>query len=168
MLRLHSNSFSDLAAFLTALPPDFSYEGGGKLQICVSWLLPRRVCMASRKQEHIEQITERCLIAKKKLVSRNELRETKNIGARDLDELIAKFLLQVFLTQMKNKNSRSWSRKLTINTSRFLVPIFSVSLSPFLETKIFIEQLDISLGFAQCVLVFFMLYKLVWLATNQH
>ena len=52
--------------------------------------------MASRKQEHIEQITERCLIAQKKiLVSRNELRETENIGATDLDELIANFLLQV-------------------------------------------------------------------------
>ena len=51
--------------------------------------------MASRKQEQIEQITERCLIAKKKLVSRNELRETENIGATDLDELIANFLLQV-------------------------------------------------------------------------
>ena len=52
--------------------------------------------MASRKQEHIEQITERCLIAQKKnLVSRNGLRETENIGATDLDELIANFLLQV-------------------------------------------------------------------------
>ena len=44
----------------------FVCEGGGKLYIWVSWLLPRRVCMASRKQEHIEHITERCLIAKKK------------------------------------------------------------------------------------------------------
>ena len=52
--------------------------------------------MASRKHEHIEQITERCLIVQKKnLVSRNELRETENIGATDLDELIASFLLQV-------------------------------------------------------------------------
>ena len=51
--------------------------------------------MASRKQEHIEEITERCLIAQKKnLVSRNELRETENIGATDFDELIANFLLQ--------------------------------------------------------------------------
>ena len=32
---------------------------------------------------------------KKKLVSRNELRETENVGATDLDELIANFLLQV-------------------------------------------------------------------------
>ena len=32
---------------------------------------------------------------KKNLVSRNELRETENIGATDLDELIANFLLGV-------------------------------------------------------------------------
>ena len=52
--------------------------------------------MASKKHEHIEQITERCLTAQKKIsVSRNELRETENIGATDLNELIANFLLQV-------------------------------------------------------------------------
>ena len=97
MLRIHSNSFSDLAAFLAEPPPNFPCEGGGKLQICMGWLLPRRVCMASRKQEHTEQIRERCLIAqkKKKIDSRNELRETENIGARDLDVFIANFLLQV-------------------------------------------------------------------------
>ena len=33
-------------------------------------------------------------LLKKILVSRNELRETENIGARDLDVLIADFLLQ--------------------------------------------------------------------------
>ena len=34
-------------------------------------------------------------LLKKNLVSRNELRESENIGARDLDVLIANFLLQV-------------------------------------------------------------------------
>ena len=33
--------------------------------------------------------------SKKILVSRNELRETENIGATDVDKLIANFLLQV-------------------------------------------------------------------------
>ena len=33
--------------------------------------------------------------SKKILVSRNELRETEDIGATDLDELIANFLLEV-------------------------------------------------------------------------
>jgi len=52
--------------------------------------------MALRKQEHIEQITERCLIApKKNLVSRNELREIQNIDANDVNVFIANFLLQV-------------------------------------------------------------------------
>ena len=52
--------------------------------------------MALRKQDHIEQITERCLIApKKNLVSRNELREIQNIGANDVNVFIANFLLQV-------------------------------------------------------------------------
>ena len=64
-------------------------------RFCVGWLLLRRVCMASRKQGHIEQITERCLIAQKNLVSRNELRQIEYICARDLDVLIANFLLQV-------------------------------------------------------------------------
>ena len=32
---------------------------------------------------------------KKRLLSRKELKETENIGATDLDELIANFLLQV-------------------------------------------------------------------------
>ena len=45
MHHLHSNNFSDLAAFLVAASPNFSCEGGGKLWICVSGLLLRRVCM---------------------------------------------------------------------------------------------------------------------------
>ena len=49
--------------------------------------------MASRKQEHMEHITERYLIAQKNFSW--ELREIENIGARDVDVLIANFLLQV-------------------------------------------------------------------------
>ena len=63
--------------------------------ICVSSLLARRVCMALRKQEHIEQMTERCFIAKNKLFSRTVLSEIENIGARDIDMVIANFLFQV-------------------------------------------------------------------------
>ena len=48
------------------------------------------------------------------------------------------FIEIVFSTQIKNKNSRSWSRKLAINTCRSLAPIISVSLSSFLETKFFL------------------------------
>ena len=48
--------------------------------------------MASTKQEHFKQITERCLIAQKKF-SFKEGAETDNINATDLDVLIANFLL---------------------------------------------------------------------------
>ena len=51
--------------------------------------------MASRKHEHIEQITERCLIAQKKNFSFKERAERDNIDATDLDVLIGNFLLQV-------------------------------------------------------------------------
>ena len=78
--------------------------------------------MASRKQEHIEQITERCLIAKKKFILRNELRETENIGATDLDELITNFLLQVheflFLICVKKTISMKILVLRVINSSR--------------------------------------------------
>ena len=78
------------------------------------------------------------------------------------------FIEAVFLTQLK-RNSRAWSRKLAINMSRSLAPIFSVSLSCFLQTKIFLSnERDMSLWFAYCVLVFLMLYKLVKRATNRH
>ena len=78
------------------------------------------------------------------------------------------FIEIVFLTQIKIKNSCTWSRKLAINSSRSVVLIFSVSLSSFLETKFFFEQWDISLWFARWVLVFLMPYKFVWAATNRH
>ena len=52
--------------------------------------------MALRKQEHIEQITERCLIAQKKFNFKERAeREIQNIGARDVNVFIANFLLQV-------------------------------------------------------------------------
>ena len=66
--RLHSNSVSDFGGFFISASFKFSCEGGEEFQICVSQLLPRRVCMALRKQEHIEQITEKCLIAQKKFI----------------------------------------------------------------------------------------------------
>ena len=74
--------------------------------------------MGSRKQEHIEM--SHC--SKKLLVSRNELRETENIGATDLDELIANFLLQVheflFLICVKKTISMKILVLRVINSSR--------------------------------------------------
>ena len=39
--------------------------------------------------------------------------------------------------KFKNKSSRTWSRKLAINTLTSLEPLFLISLSSFLETKFF-------------------------------
>ena len=60
--------------------------------------------------------------SKKILVARNELRETENIGATDLDELIANFLLQVreflFLICVKKTISMKILVLRVINSSR--------------------------------------------------
>ena len=60
--------------------------------------------------------------SKKILVSRNELRETENIGGTDLDELIANFLLQVreflFLICLKKTISMKILGLRVINSSR--------------------------------------------------
>ena len=60
--------------------------------------------------------------SKKILVSRNELRETGKIGATDLDELIANFLLQVheslFLICVKKTISMKILVLCVINSSR--------------------------------------------------
>ena len=96
--------------------------------------------MASRKQEHIEQIAERCLIAQKKnLVSRNELRETENIGATDFDELIANFLLQVceflFLNCVKKTISMKILVLRVINSSRQEIALYGVIFTRCLWEK---------------------------------
>ena len=61
-------------------------------------------------------------LLKKNLVSRNELRETENIGATDLNELIANFLLQVreflFLICVKKTISMKILVFRVINSSR--------------------------------------------------
>ena len=61
-------------------------------------------------------------LLKKIIVSRNELREIENIGARDLDLLIGSFLLQVreflFLTCVKKTISRKILVLRVINSSR--------------------------------------------------
>ena len=61
-------------------------------------------------------------LLKKILVSRNELRETENIGTRDLDVLIANFLLQMreflFLICVKKTVSLKILVFCVINSSR--------------------------------------------------
>ena len=79
--------------------------------------------MASRKHEHVEQITERCLIAQKSFSFEERAeRESENIGATDLDELIVNFLLQVseflFLICVKKTISMKILVLHVINSSR--------------------------------------------------
>ena len=74
--------------------------------------------MASRKQKHIEQITERCLIAQKNLVSRNELREIENIDARDLDNFLLQVRELLFLICVKKTISMKILVLRVINSSR--------------------------------------------------
>ena len=53
-------------SFLAAPPNFFQKERRKKITGCVSWLLVRRVCAASKKQEHIiQQTTERCFVIEK-------------------------------------------------------------------------------------------------------
>ena len=78
--------------------------------------------MASRKQEHIEQITERCLIAQKSFSFKERAREIEIIGARDVDVVIANFLVQVrefwFLIFVKKTISIKILILRVINSSR--------------------------------------------------
>ena len=63
--NLHSNGFPDLAAFWQHLQ-FFSERKKEKITGCVGWLLVRRVCAASKKQEqYIKQTTERCFVIEK-------------------------------------------------------------------------------------------------------
>ena len=75
-----------------------------------------------KTRTHRANHTEMSHCSKKILVSRNELRETENIGATDLDELIANFLLQVrellFLICVKKTISMKILVLRVINSSR--------------------------------------------------
>ena len=79
----------------------------------------------------LTQTTSEYIKARTKQFLRRELFITRNTRI---------FIEIVFLTKIKNQNSRTWTRKLAINTSTSLAPIISISLSSFLETKIFLSN----------------------------
>ena len=89
MHPLHSNSFSDLAAFLAAPPPNFSGEngeGGAEASRSVSVGCSLHEFVQHQEIKNTPRKTQRDVsLLKKFLVSRNELREIENIDARDLD-----------------------------------------------------------------------------------
>ena len=95
MHRLHSNSFSDLAAFLSTPPSNFPAKAEESYRFVSVGCCPD-VFVWHQENKNTSSTSQRDVsLLKKILVSRNELREIENIGARDVDVLIAIFLLQV-------------------------------------------------------------------------
>ena len=64
-IKLAFKWLSRFGGFLAAPPNFFQKERRKKITGCVGWLLVRRVCAASKKQEHIKQTTERCFVIEK-------------------------------------------------------------------------------------------------------
>ena len=91
MHRLHSNNFSDLAGFLAAFPAKTEESSRFVSVGCCPDVFVRHQENKNTSSKSQRDVS----LLKKNLVSRNELREIENIGARDLDVLIANFLLQV-------------------------------------------------------------------------
>ena len=95
----HSNSFSDLAAFLSAPPSDFPAKAEESSKFVLVGYYPD-VFVWHQENKNTSSTSQRDVsLLKTILVSRNELREIANIGARDVDVLIANFLLQVLVRE---------------------------------------------------------------------
>ena len=95
MHRLHSNSVSILAAFLSAPPSNFPAKAEESSRfVPVSCCSDVFVCHQENKNTSSKSQRDVSL-PQKNLVSRNELREIENIGTRDVNVFIANFLLQV-------------------------------------------------------------------------
>ena len=101
MHRLHSNAFQILAAFLSAPPSNFPAKAEESSRFVSVSCCPD-VFVWHQENKNTSSKSQRGLIAQKNLVSRNELREIENLGARDVNVFIAYFLLQVreFLFQV--------------------------------------------------------------------
>ena len=96
MHRLHSNSVSDFGGFFyQRLPPSNVPAKAEESSRFVSVSCCPDVFEWDHKNKNTSSKKQRGLIAQKNLVSRNELRETENIRARDFNVFIANFLLQV-------------------------------------------------------------------------
>jgi len=79
-------------------------------------LLPRRVCMASGKQEHIEQITEKCLIAQKKFSFKEWAeRDWKYCCKRRVNRQFSARSAWVFVFNLCYENYFTESSRLTCN-----------------------------------------------------
>ena len=97
MHRLHSNSFSELAAFSSASPSNFPAKPEESSRFLSVGCCPDVFVWHKKKKNTLSKSQRARYVAllEKNLVSRNELREIEIIGARDVDVLIANFVLQV-------------------------------------------------------------------------
>ena len=96
MHPLHSNSFSDLAAALLSAPPSNLPAKAEESSRFVSVGCCADVFVWHQENKNTSSKSQKDVsLLKKVLVSRNELREIEIIGARDVDVLIANFLVQV-------------------------------------------------------------------------
>ena len=89
--------FQILAAFLSAPPSNFpakAEESSRFVHVSVG-CCPDVFVHGIRKTRTHQKSQRDVSLLKKNLVSRNELREIENIGARDVNVFIANFLLQV-------------------------------------------------------------------------
>ena len=94
MHRLHSNTFSDLAAFLSEPTSHFPAKAEESSRSVSVGCCPD-VFAWHQENENTSSTSQRDVsLLKKNLVLRNELREIEDIGARDVDVLIVNFLLQ--------------------------------------------------------------------------
>ena len=120
----HSNSLSDLAAFLSAPPSNFPAKAEESSRFVLVGYCPD-VFVWHQENKNTSSTSQREVsLLKTILVSRNELREIENIGARDVNVLIANFLLQVlareflFLICVKKTVSMKILVLRVINSSR--------------------------------------------------
>ena len=114
MNRLHSNSFSDLAAFLSAPPSNFPAKAEESSRFVSVGCCPDVFVWHQESKNTSSTSKIDVSLLKKILVSRNELRD---IGARVVDVLIVNFLLQVreFLFLIRVENYFNENSRLTCN-----------------------------------------------------
>ena len=119
----HSNSFSDLAVALLSAPPSNLPAKAEESSRFLSVGCCSDVFVWHQENKNTSSNSQKDVsLPKKNLVSRNELREIDNIGARDVNVLIANFLLQVreflFLICVKKTISMKILVLRVINSSR--------------------------------------------------
>ena len=95
MHRLHSNSVSDFGGFFISASFKFPSKAEESYRFVSVSCCPDLFVWHQENKNTSSKSQRDVSLLKKNLVSRNELREIENIGARDVNVLIANLLLQV-------------------------------------------------------------------------